>query len=208
MSICNSILLLFGQTSFNLAFCCYLHHQFFNWASVPGGRFSNSPTSQSPNVACKCRTDPTSMTKKIILIACVSQKGDKKAKAKDLYISQLFKSSLAFANKQNPDKIFILSALHHLLDIDQEIEPYNVTLSSVPKAKRKPGLKILTSEEKVNWGKKVVEQLSKQTDLQNDEFMVLAGQEYIKPIINSIPHFQNPLNGLRQGERVKFLNEN
>ena len=40
----------FGQTSFNLAFCCYLQHQFFNWASVPGGRFSNSPTSQSPNV--------------------------------------------------------------------------------------------------------------------------------------------------------------
>ena len=62
------------------------------------------------------------MTKKIILIACVSKKGDKKTKAKDLYISQLFKSSLTFANKQNPDKIFILSALHHLLDIDKEIE--------------------------------------------------------------------------------------
>ena len=148
------------------------------------------------------------MKKKIILIACVSQKGDKKAKAKDLYISQLFKSSLAFAKKQNPDKIFILSALHHLLDIDQEIEPYNVTLSNVPKAKRKPGLKILTSQEKMNWGKKVVEQLSKQTDLQNDEFIILAGQEYIKPIIKSIPHFKNPLSGLGQGKRVKFLIEN
>ena len=148
------------------------------------------------------------MTKKIILIACVSQKGDKKAKAKDLYISQLFKSSLAFANKQNPDKIFILSALHHLLDIDKEIEPYNVTLSNVPKAKRKPELKILTQTEKIIWGKKVVEQLSEQTDLQNDKFIILAGQEYIKPIINSIPHLTNPLNGLRQGERVKFLNEN
>lgn len=148
------------------------------------------------------------MTKKIILIACVSKKGDKKAKAKDLYISQLFKSSLAFAKKQNPDKIFILSALHHLLGIDQEIEPYNVTLSNVPKAKRKPGLKILTPQEKVNWGKKIVEQLSKQTDLQNDEFIVLAGQEYIKPIIKSIPHLKNPLNGLGQGKRVKFLIEN
>ena len=50
MSICNSIWHLFGQTSFNLAFCCYLHQQFFNWASVPGGRFSNPPTSQSPIV--------------------------------------------------------------------------------------------------------------------------------------------------------------
>lgn len=115
---------------------------------------------------------------------------------------------MTFANKLNPDKIFILSALHYLLDIDKEIEPYNVTLSNVPKAKRKPGLQILTSEEKINWGQKVVKQLSEQTDLQNDEFVILAGQEYIKPIIDSIRHFTNPLKGLRQGERLKFLNEN
>jgi len=48
MNSCNSIWQLFGQTSFNLAFCCYLQLQFFNWVAVPGGRFSNSPTSQSP----------------------------------------------------------------------------------------------------------------------------------------------------------------
>ena len=78
---------------------------------------------------------------KIILIACVSKKGDKKAKAKDLYRSPLFRSSLSYAYRQNPDKIFILSALHHLLDLEKEIEPYNVTLSNVPKNKRKPGLK-------------------------------------------------------------------
>jgi hypothetical protein len=148
------------------------------------------------------------MTKKIILIACVSKKSEKKAKAKELYISQLFKSSFSYANKQNPDKIFILSALHHLLDIDTEIEPYNVTLSNVPKNKRKPRLKILTSVERKEWGKKVLDQLSKQTDLKNDEFIVLAGKEYLKPIIKSISHLVNPLNGLRQGERVKFLNDN
>jgi hypothetical protein len=39
---------LFGQTTFNLTFCCHLHHLFFNCALFPGGRFSNSPTSQSP----------------------------------------------------------------------------------------------------------------------------------------------------------------
>ena len=27
---------------------CYLHQQFFNWASVPGARFSNPPTTPSP----------------------------------------------------------------------------------------------------------------------------------------------------------------
>lgn len=146
--------------------------------------------------------------KQIVLIACVSKKGDKKTKAKDLYKSSLFKSSLAYAYKLQPDKIYILSALHHLLDLDKEIEPYNVTLSNVPKDKRKQGLLILSPTEKKEWGKKVIEQLSKQTDLKNDNFIVLAGQEYIKPIIDSIPHFTNPLNGLGIGKRVKFLNDN
>ncbi len=148
------------------------------------------------------------MAHKIILIACVSKKGSKKAKAKDLYISQLFKSSLAYANKQNPDKIFILSALHHLLEINQEIEPYNVTLSNVPKAKRKPGLIVLSSEEKILWGKKVIEQLKTQTDLLNDEFTILAGMEYIKPMKDYISKLNNPLIGLRKGERIKFINTN
>lgn len=148
------------------------------------------------------------MTKKIILIACVSKKGNVKAKAKDLYISTLFKTSLAYAYKQNPDKIFILSALHHLLKIDKEIEPYNVTLSNVPKNKRKPGLKILTQSEKKEWGKKILEQLAEETDLMKDEFIILARQEYIKPIENSIYNFSNPLKGLGQGKRVKFLNDN
>ena len=52
ISICNSMWLLFGQTSFNLAFGCYLYHQFFNWASVPGGRFSNSPNIAKPCSLC------------------------------------------------------------------------------------------------------------------------------------------------------------
>jgi hypothetical protein len=40
----------FGQKFFNVAFCSYLHLQYFNWAAVPGGRISNPPTSQSPIV--------------------------------------------------------------------------------------------------------------------------------------------------------------
>ncbi len=147
------------------------------------------------------------MAKTIILITCVSKKGDKKAKAKDLYVSPLFKSSFAYANRQKHDKIFILSALHCLLHPDKVIEPYNVTLSNVPKAKRKEGLIVLTPSEKVEWGKKVLEQLSKQADLQNDTFIVLAGQEYIKPIKNGIANLINPLEGKKQGERVKFLNQ-
>ena len=146
------------------------------------------------------------MTKRIILIACVSKKANKKAKASDLYISPLFKSSLAYAYKLNPDKIYILSALHHLLELDQEIEPYNVTLCYIAKERRKEDLKILTPSEKKEWGKIIIEQLSKQTDLINDEFIILAGVDYINPIISQIPNLSNPLKALRLGKRIKFLN--
>jgi len=78
----------------------------------------------------------------------VSKKGKRKAKAKDLYESALFKYSLAYAYTFRPDKILILSALHHVLDLETEIEPYDVTLSNVPMNKRKPGLKVLNSVEK------------------------------------------------------------
>jgi cytoplasmic iron level regulating protein YaaA (DUF328/UPF0246 family) len=146
--------------------------------------------------------------KRIVLISCVSKKGERKVKAKDLYISALFKYSLAYAYSLHPDKIFILSALHHLIELEREIEPYNVTLCNVLKNKRKAGLKVLNSKEKKEWSERVIDQLSKQADLKNDKFIILAGQEYIKPIIKHISHFELPLNGLRQGERVKFLKDN
>jgi hypothetical protein len=48
----------FGQKFFNVAFCSYLHLQYFNWAAVPGRRISNPPTSQSPIVGGKRKAKP------------------------------------------------------------------------------------------------------------------------------------------------------
>ena len=50
--------------------------------------------------------------------------------------------------------------------------------------------------------------LSEQTDLQYDQFILLAGQEYIKPIKPYIKNLDDRLHGLRQGERVKYLKAN
>jgi hypothetical protein len=61
----------FGQKFFNLAFCSYLHLQFFKWAAVPGGRFTNSPKSQSPivvrNPKLKSNTKINMKTKQIFI---------------------------------------------------------------------------------------------------------------------------------------------
>lgn len=147
--------------------------------------------------------------KRIVLISCVSKKGNKKAKAKDLYKGPLFTNSIAYGQKLNPDKIFIMSALHHLVDFDQEIEPYDVTLSYVSPAKRKdkPNLKVLSTAEARLWGQKVLKELSEVADLNNDEFIILAGQSYIKPIKSGLTYIKEPLKGVVQGKRPGKLKE-
>jgi hypothetical protein len=142
---------------------------------------------------------------KIILISCVSKKEKTKSKVKNLYKGPLFKYSLNYAKSLNSDNIFVISALHHLLDLEEEILPYDITLSKVPKSKQKEGLKVLNSSEKIEWGKKVIEKLQSKFDLKNDKFIFLAGNEYIKPIIPYLINWEAPLNGLKIGQRIKFL---
>ncbi len=147
--------------------------------------------------------------KKIVLISCVSKKGNKKTKAKYLYKGPLFTNSLAYAEKLNPDKIFIISAKYGLVELNEEIEPYDVTLSYVSPSKKekKPNLKVLTKKEAKLWGEKVIEKLAKNADLKNDRFIILAGRSYVEPIKNKLNNVKEPLKGLRQGERVRFLKD-
>jgi len=147
--------------------------------------------------------------KRIVLISCVSRKGTSKTKAMDLYKGPLFKNSLAYGQALKPDQIFILSAHYHLLALDKEIEPYDVTLSYVSpeKRKKKPNLKVLTSEEANCWGKKVIEQLGKVADLKKDKFIIVAGQNYITPIQNSLTNIEEPLKGVGMFDRPKKLKE-
>jgi hypothetical protein len=50
INICTSVLLLFGQTSFNLAFCSYLYHQYLNLpASRQVGQRFRAEDFQIPN---------------------------------------------------------------------------------------------------------------------------------------------------------------
>ena len=131
--------------------------------------------------------------KKIILIPCVSKKLEYKSKAEDLYISTLFRLSLDYAKKLKPDKIFILSAKHGLVNLNDEIAPYNETLNDKS-----------TSDIKV-WAKKVVFELEKITDLENDIFIFLAGEKYREYILPYIRYYKIPLKGLKFGEQLKFL---
>lgn len=132
---------------------------------------------------------------KIILISCVSKKLNKKSKAKDLYISPLFKKNLKYANSLNPDKIFILSAEYGLLKLNEEIEPYNKTLNK------------MYSNEIKDWANSVLNQLKESTALENDEFIFLAGDKYRKFLLPNIKNYKIPMKGLTIGKQMQWLNK-
>ena len=133
--------------------------------------------------------------KTIVLISCSSEKESTATTAEQLYTSSLFKKSLARAKKLNPDAIYILSGKHHLLPLDKVIEPYNQRVS------RK-------KDENEAWGAKVIEQLKKVTDLQNDKFIIYAGKDYVTPIKSSLKNVILPFDGLKgNGEMLQRLNQ-
>jgi hypothetical protein len=146
--------------------------------------------------------------KKVILISCGSKKKNEASKASELYIGAFFTYALAFSQKLKPDAIFILSAKYHLLELDAVISPYNVTLSNIPKSKRKADLIVLDSKEKKIWGNKVIKNLKDKFDLQNDKFIILAGKEYINPLENNIKFLEKPLEGKTIGKILEYLKNN
>ncbi len=134
--------------------------------------------------------------KNIVLISCASQKRTQRSKAKDLYISALFKKNLAYARRLHPDVIYILSAKYGLIDLETEIDPYNLTLNT------------MSAGEIRNWAERVLLQLRKVASLQDDHFIFLAGMKYRKNLIPHLKSFEVPLEGLPIGKQLQALSGN
>lgn len=132
---------------------------------------------------------------KVVLVACVATKLDKPAPAEELYVSDLFKKNLAYAKKLTGDSdIYILSAKHHLLPLKKKIAPYDKTL------------KDFDADAKKAWSDKVLSQLkSKGYNLDKDNFIFLAGNEYRKYLEPEMAHVSTPFKGLRIGQQKKAL---
>lgn len=133
--------------------------------------------------------------KTFVLISCVKTKLHHKAKARDLYISTLFRSMLAYATRLEPDGVFILSAKYGLLDLDTVIEPYEFTLKGKNDSLKR------------EWAKHVLLQLSERADLNKDHFIILAGVDYREFITPHLASFEVPLEGLDFGSQLRRLKE-
>jgi len=134
--------------------------------------------------------------KVVTLISCVSEKLDHKSKAEDLYQSSLFKKSLAYAKKIKSDEIYILSAKYGLLKLEDYIEPYNETLNSKSTAERK------------KWSNEIFKKIKELEKIETTKFVFLAGENYRKYLLEKLPHYEIPMQGLPIGKQLQFLTEN
>ena len=131
--------------------------------------------------------------KKIVLIACASKKLSHAAPAGELYTSPLFRLSLAYARKLQPDDIYILSAKHGLLDLDDVIEPYDTTLTR------------MSSTDVKQWAHEVLEKLRSRADLKHDHFILLAGDRYRRYLAPHLTRHEVPMEGLPIGKQLQQL---
>jgi len=126
---------------------------------------------------------------KVVLISCVKKKQAGKHKARDLYISPWFKYAFRYAQSLCPDRIFVLSAKHFLVDQNTEIEYYEKML--------KRGIR--------EWASKVVTALNQETGLEKDTFIILAGEKYRRHLIRHLVNYSVPMQGLTFGRQLQWL---
>jgi basic membrane lipoprotein Med (substrate-binding protein (PBP1-ABC) superfamily) len=135
---------------------------------------------------------------KIVLLSCTKSKLDHAAPAQELYsASPMFQKTLEYGKALKPDKMYILSAKHHLVPLTKELAPYDKTLKEMPKA------------EKEKWGEETVKQMkSAGVSPEKDKFIFLTGSEYMKPLAKYIPeeNMEKPMEGKRFGQRLQWLN--
>lgn len=131
--------------------------------------------------------------KTVVLIACSSRKLDRPARARDLYQGTLFRASLDWAASQPPDEICILSAKYGLVDLEQVIEPYDLTLNNLPLRQVRA------------WAERVFGQLQRRFDTERDRFVFLAGEKYRRFLVSRLSHVDVPLAGLPIGKQVSWL---
>lgn len=102
---------------------------------------------------------------KAALVACSNSKRDNRNVSWALYNSTLFEKSWAAASLVGDP--FVISAKHHLLTVDDRLDPYDKTLKN------------FSWDEKVTWAETVCEQLPEKYD----EIVVFGGRDYVEPLL-------------------------
>jgi hypothetical protein len=105
------------------------------------------------------------------LISCSKSKGGHRDLARNMYVSPLYRKSMMVAEGWGVS-FSILSAKHGLLNPNETIEPYDLTLKGASK------------QFKSDWAKRVDEQIRASID-QRKRLIMLAGDDYYAPLVEA-----------------------
>lgn len=139
----------------------------------------------------------TNTTLSIGLVGCSGPKLEEPAPARQLYTSQLFRSALALAERRH-DVVYVISAKHELVTLDQVVAPYDLAMGDVAK------------EWRAIWGQRVWWSIQRRHPRVDRQIFIYAGKDYARPIRRAAHQhatFHEPLAGLQVGQRLKWLRE-
>lgn len=129
-----------------------------------------------------------------IFLSCTKKKASHRCKAEEMYgESSLFSKALEYAKSLNPDKMYILSAKHHVLPLSKEIDPYNKTL------------KDCSAEERKEWTEEVVKQLKAKGVNFEAKTLFFCGEDYIQYLKEYFPNSKSMFEGKGIGEIMHWL---
>jgi hypothetical protein len=131
---------------------------------------------------------------KVALVSCSKKKKGYACKAKEIYSeSTLFNKTASYVARKY-FSWFIISAKYGLLNPEEVIEPYDVTLYNMSK------------DEIIDWSKKVADSL---VCLGIDKVDIYAGSLYRKYLIRFLDEnnikYNVPMQGLGIGKQLQFL---
>jgi hypothetical protein len=127
------------------------------------------------------------------LVACSLRKSDRPLPARELYVSPLFRAARAYAEwRYGPERWLILSARHGLVQPDQVLAPYDLSLRR------------LTTAERQAWGDQVAVELTDRFPA-GTVLWFHAGGLYRAAIAPVVAHrVRAPLAGLGIGQQLAW----
>lgn len=133
----------------------------------------------------------------IALVGCSGPKLDHHAPTRQLYTSQLFRLTLKLAELRH-NVVYVISAKHELVKLDQVIAPYDLTMADLAK------------EWRAIWGNRVWGSIQSRHPHVDRQIYIYAGRDYAKPIRRAGFHqaaFHEPLARMQIGQRLQWLRQ-
>lgn len=125
----------------------------------------------------------------IVLVGCGKIKRGGVCEAKYMYTGSLFRDHFELAKAMPARKVAIVSAMYGVVDLDEVIEPYDLTVGD------------MSIEERSAWERKIVAQVHALTADDRELVVLLAGEAYASWVPACARRVRCPLTGFTLGER-------